>query len=1153
MKKFFSLSVLFLVVHVLIAQEQVNFEAEVVKIDSLIKSQKFSEADSALNELRISLENTSLIEQDTVLLYFSSNLALVNSRLGNCENTIKYSKEDWETKTQVYGEGDLLALAAARNLGIYYLNCDSTTRAKEVLEETIAKHQEHIGQPDEIYVRTLDDLAFTLGKLEESEAAISTYNDLLKILGNSKGGFYYHVVENYSSYLMSLEKYREAAVYYSDLKTYAASKNDGPILLRDYYNVFVNIRDYVQALDASNQIISACKSNPICQNENIEINEFYLNSARLSMLLSRFSDASQLYTEAENRFENEPGILISILLEQSELFEIIGNKNFQRSKLIKAIDFHRDNGLTDSATYTRAVTNLGKLYTETGQFNQAEELFTDYISDLESKGENADPLQLAVAYQSLGNQRYFLQNLKDADLYLIKARDILVEKGLNNTNEYASILNSLGALYEGLANYSGAESSYREALKIATSATSGLRVSLASNLANNLSRTNPKNDSIKVLLDNAIEWQTELTGKNHPTYANMLGNRGAYFLKNERYEEAENDFKESIETFKYTVGEDHPQYLSALSNLGLLYQETERNDEALETMLSAKSLYEKYYSSTHPGFILTLNNVANLYTSLERYEEAEPLFMDLATIQVKEINESFSYLSESEKKTFVEEKQKLLDNFKGYIVARTVNEEGSIKPEVLTKWYDLELSTKGMLLNSTKKIRDRIFNSGDDELIGLFAEWTAARKQIADMQSLKNDQKVSQSVLDSLVNRTNDLEKDISRKSMDFSGTFANANPTYSDLSQQLSQNEASVEIIRTQIEGDALYVALIGLSGSATPQIFVMGKGEELEKRAFSGYRNKIKFKIEDVDAFESYWRQIHNYISARGVNKIYYAPDGVYHKISLVTLYNPDSKEYLLDELEIIQVTSTKDLLEVKRESGSEAIEFDEVLLVGRPSYSMESTAQQTTTSVTRGIGMEGVADLPGTEIEVKEIGEVLEQNGITCNVKLKEQASEEEIKKSLNTPLVHIATHGFFNDNSGDDEFSDPMINAGLLLAGVSDAQDDGEDGILTAYEIMNLELSNVEMIVLSACETALGEIASGEGIYGLQRAFFVGGAKTLIMSLWKVDDEATKELMTAFYKEYLKKGDKRAAFISAQRKIKKKYKSPIYWGAFVMLEG
>lgn len=1154
MKKFFKAVPFFIVSFFAGAQSQVNFQEEVQRIDGLIKAGEFALADTALIVLKSSLENTSLISQDTVLLYFSSNQALVSSKLGDCAETIQYSKKDQALKAKVYGEADLITLAAARNLGIYYLNCDSTTSARQVLEETLRTHKTQYDAPDEMYVRTLDDLAFTYSKLDESDLAIESYEELIKLLGDSKGAFFYNIVENYSAYLISLEKYEQAASYFNDLKDPLEGSPDYAVFLKDYYNVFVHLKDYVRALETASSIAQLCEQRPDeCAQNGIEKKQFVLSGARLAMLLSQFERAKGFYNSAEVAFADSPVEYISILSEEADLFEFTGEKNLQEIKLNLSLEVHRKYDLIDSASYSRSILELGKLYTEIGQFKKADVLFSEYIGNLEEKGAAADPIQLAIAYQSLGNQRYFLQNLKDADFYLNKSKDVLVQNNLTDSEEYASTLNSLGALYESFASYKKAESNYRKGLSLTTDV-SALKISLASNLANVLTITQASNDSIELLLNQAIEWQLELSGENHPLYANMLGNRGAYYQGLERFGEAQKDFDRSIKIFQYTVSEEHPQYLSALSNLGLLYSENGREQEALDLMLKAKESYEKYYSTTHPGFILNLNNLSNLYTRLEKFDEAEKLLMQLASIQVKEIKESFSYLSESEKRSFVEEKQKLLDNFKGYVVARTVNNEGSIKPEVLTKWYDLELSTKGMLLNSTKKVRDQIFNSGDEELINLFSDWTAARKQIADISSLKSEnQQVNQSLVEELTAKTNNLEKEISRKSAGFSNSFTSASSSYSDISSGLSTAEASVEIIRTQVGQDAIYVALIGTSGSSAPNIFVLGKGEKLEQRAFKGYTNMISFKVEDGASFETYWKPIHQYLSANGIKKIYYAPDGVYHKISLVTLYNPSTKKYLLDELEIIQLTSTKDLLNIKNTNTSGTAQIGEVLLVGRPSYAMGSAPLISKTN-TRGISAEGIADLPGTEQEINEIGDLLQKSGAKCEIRLRDDAGEKEIKKLLNRELVHIATHGFFNDKMDSDENFDPMINSGLLLAGVSnESNDDDEDGILTAYEIMNLDLSKVDMIVLSACETALGEISSGQGIYGLQRAFFVGGAETLIMSLWKVDDDATKELMTAFYKEYVKSGDKRSAFLSAQRKIRKKYKSPTYWGAFVMLRG
>jgi CHAT domain-containing protein len=132
---------------------------------------------------------------------------------------------------------------------------------------------------------------------------------------------------------------------------------------------------------------------------------------------------------------------------------------------------------------------------------------------------------------------------------------------------------------------------------------------------------------------------------------------------------------------------------------------------------------------------------------------------------------------------------------------------------------------------------------------------------------------------------------------------------------------------------------------------------------------------------------------------------------------------------------------------------------------------------------------------------------------------------------------------------------MVNSGLLLSGVVNYYSAAEyadtyDGILTAYEAQNLNLENTELVILSACETSLGHMDAGEGVYGLQRAFRSAGAKSIMTSLWKVDDEATKEFMILFYQDYLKTKNKFEAFNTAQKVLKEKFPHPYYWGAFVL---
>ncbi|MEP6512891.1 MAG: CHAT domain-containing protein [Parafilimonas sp.] len=178
----------------------------------------------------------------------------------------------------------------------------------------------------------------------------------------------------------------------------------------------------------------------------------------------------------------------------------------------------------------------------------------------------------------------------------------------------------------------------------------------------------------------------------------------------------------------------------------------------------------------------------------------------------------------------------------------------------------------------------------------------------------------------------------------------------------------------------------------------------------------------------------------------------------------------------------------------------------------------------------------------------------------------ATEEKFKalEGRSPEVFHIATHGFFwstKEKSFNNNFTlqqDSMFRSGLVLAGCNNTQADKEyipgnheDGILTAYEIAQMDLSNTNLAVLSACETALGDLQGNEGVIGLQRAFKMAGVKQMIISLWRVSDKQTVELMRMFYKNWLNGESTRDALRSAQLKMKEKY-PPYDWAAFVFVE-
>jgi CHAT domain-containing protein len=216
----------------------------------------------------------------------------------------------------------------------------------------------------------------------------------------------------------------------------------------------------------------------------------------------------------------------------------------------------------------------------------------------------------------------------------------------------------------------------------------------------------------------------------------------------------------------------------------------------------------------------------------------------------------------------------------------------------------------------------------------------------------------------------------------------------------------------------------------------------------------------------------------------------------------------------------------------------------------------------------GGHSIASLPGTEKEVNQLQFMLKQKGWITSEYVEKSASEENVKEINSPKIFHIATHGFYRPTTQstlEDELQEseatlnqnPLMRTGLLLRGAGDLMEKTnynfniENGILTAYEAMSLNLDKTDLVVLSACETGLGDLEAGEGVYGLQRAFLVAGAKVLIMSMFKVDDEATQKLMLKFYQKWLNSADLRQSFIDAKKELRVEYPEPIYWGAFMMI--
>ena len=635
------------------------------------------------------------------------------------------------------------------------------------------------------------------------------------------------------------------------------------------------------------------------------------------------------------------------------------------------------------------------------------------------------------------------------------------------------------------------------------------------------------------------------------------------------FEKAAQHFRQYEESLKLLGREE----VACENNFGLVLMAVNKLHEAEERFLKAAAILRSRSSAIDPiSNIRSLDNLASLYQAQGRMAEAERQWNEVLRLSFQYLRDNFYFLSDEEKAQFWSSFQEEFEYYNSFAVARSQK-----NPAVAGTMYDNQLATKAILLSASNKVRNRILRSNDTLMIDNYYQWLETREILADYYSLSASEfKKQQRKVDSLQTRIKVLEKELSLTAEELSDERNNAQVSWRDVQKRLASDEAAVEIIRYRhfdryLRDSVIYAALILTSEMRThPTLVVLPNGKNMEGRNLRYYKNAVAAKVEDRLSYATYWAPIAKML--RGKSRIYLSVDGVYHQINLNTLLTPAGR-HLLEDVNITLLANTRDLVNMRSKKYLNASRS--AALFGFPSFQLGREASPTSGEKRRELNNTNpdyrneisIAELPGTKLELEQVKRILETNHWNVSDYISSAASERTLKGLQFPGILHIATHGFFADDDqesaglrlgGNFESTarNPLLRSGILLTGASDFirynyRHEGENGILTAYEASNLNLDNTELVVLSACETGQGEIRNGEGVYGLQRSFQTAGARTVIMSLWKVDDAATQELMTAFYRYWMSGVSKAEAFRKAQLMLKEKYPSPYYWGAFVML--
>ena len=414
-----------------------------------------------------------------------------------------------------------------------------------------------------------------------------------------------------------------------------------------------------------------------------------------------------------------------------------------------------------------------------------------------------------------------------------------------------------------------------------------------------------------------------------------------------------------------------------------------------------------------------------------------------------------------------------------------------------------------------------------------------------------------------------------------YNGYLSSVKRVYKDVYEALPEGSCAVEFVTFDniMTGEMEYLALVLRHDNPSPYRFRLCSESELRTLSESGadiYRPQMPVSQK---MYDTVWSQIEDV--TKGINTMYFAPDGLLMTINIESLCDPVTGLRFFEKKNVHRVSSTKQIcLKAKEHNLGNAV------LYGGFNYGLSvdrmverNLAYSGYTNAFRGYrgdgGTQPWAPLSGSMQEVNNIQNILQKKGIAVSTRTGDTATEEDFKslRKANPQIIHIATHGFYKDNCDASEMKyykdimatdigreySPMRRSGLIFSGANNAwmgkrlPAQVEDGILLSEEIAAMDLSGTGLVVLSACETGLGE-ASSEGMSGLQKAFKRAGVDKLVISLGKVHDWATQQFMTTFY-QYLTEGyDVYKSFQLARATMidSETYNDASYWAPFILIE-
>ncbi len=1046
---------------------------------------------------------------------------------------------------ELVGEKHPDTAEAVTNLATIYREIGEYASSEALYQQALSIYRETVGEKHTGTAATLNTLAglyYYQGRYEEAE---KTYQSVLtiqrEVLGendiatattiNNLALLY----QNQGNYDTAQPLYEKAlSVYFLVLgenhpDTATAMNNLG--LLYQYQGDYAKAQSFYERALAVRKQISGQKSPDIAQTLN--------NMALLAENRGDYKGAVALYQEA-----------IAIYRE------VFGNNH------------------PDTAT---SLNNLALLYYYQGNYTVAESLFKETLAiRRQVLGEKHPDValslnNLALLYHSSGNQQEAESLYKDAIALL---KQTLGE----NHPSTATTINNLAELYRIQGNYQSAEPLYQESLTIRLKVLGEKHPDTAQSLNNLALLYYSLGDyqSAEELFQLALTINREVVGENHPFTATLFNNLGELYRTQGKYDKAEPFYSQSLTIRKEILGENHPDIAQSLNNLGLLYYNQGNYQKSEPLYQQALTIQEGIFGKKHPENATYLSNLAMIYWVTNQID----FTLDYLTqgTEVEEFNLA-EFLNSSGDEL---RKQAYIDTLyptTNFTISFHLNYAKENQ-----KATDLALTTilrrKGRVLDAMSNIVSTLRQNSNPATEKLFDNLTEKRSQLASLTL----QGVAEMPPDAYSQLITSLEQEIRKLETDLSNSSAefrtiNQEITIASIAKEIPENTALVEYIvyypfdpKTEAWGKSRYGVYI-LHSNGKSQGIDLGETEAIDKLVENFRANLAYGDTNDIKDLTQYAQQLYQLIFEpilpllNNKTSLFISPDSQLNLIPFAALQDNQGK-YLVENYSINYLTSGRDLLRLKTEFQPQS----QAVVVANPTYNYKINGDNTLIAMSRG-GDKRTGDLralqwcceplSGTKAEAEAIIPLL-SNPL---VYTENEARVSNINKIKAPKILHLATHGFFlpdvenstpqtlsNNQSNLDTnvivSENPLVRSGLALTGFN-PQANQMSGALTALDASSLYLWGTKLVVLSACQTGVGDVRNGDGVYGLRRAFVLAGAQSQLMSLWDVYDEGTKDLMIKYYQR-LTNGEGRA---EALRQVQlemlntEEYRHPVFWAAFI----